>query len=132
MAGTVDSSLALGSAIYNRLASPLGSAIYDSLAPQGATPPYTIWQILTTNDEYSFASNPSEELEVQVRSVSNRKWPGEARRQYGTVHNYMQDAPLSVSGFSVLRCRRSDKFQYQEPDGFFNVGGVYRVVLQKT
>lgn len=132
MAGTVDSSLALGSAIYARMAPPLGSAFYDALAPQGGTPPYTVWQVMTTADEYTFNTD-GEELEVMVKTVSNRKWPGEARRIYsGTVHPYMQDAPLSVSGFQVLRCRRTSKFQYPDPEGFWHVGGVYRVSLHKT
>lgn len=129
--GTVDSWMALGSAIYSRLATPLGSAIYDGIAPQFGTPPYTLWQVLVTNDEYTFNTN-GEEIDVQLRVVSNQAWPGEARRIYGTVHNYMQDASLSVSGFTVLRCRRTDKFQYQDPDAFWHVGGVYRVTLQKT
>lgn len=129
--GTVDSSLALGSAIHARLATPLGSAIYDTLAPQNGTPPYTVYQILTSSDEYTFDSN-NEELEVQVRSVSNRRWPGEAKRTYGTAHAYMQDAPLSVTGFTVLRCRRTEKFQYQDNDFFHHVGGVYRITLRAT
>jgi hypothetical protein len=131
MAGTVDSFMALGSAIYTRLAAPLGSAIYDVNAKQGGTPPYTVWQVLTTTDEYTF-NTTSEELEVQLRVVSNRKWPAEAKRVYGTVHNYMQDAPLSVTGFTVLRCRRTDKFLYADPEGFWHVGGVYTISLQAT
>lgn len=129
--GTVDSWMALGSAIYARLAPPLGSAFYDTLAPQGGTPPYTLWQVLTTDDEYSFDRH-GETLYVQIRSISNQVWPAHARRVYGTAHAYMQDAPLSVSGFQVLRCRRVDKFQYPDPDGFWNVGGVYQVELVKT
>jgi hypothetical protein len=124
--------MALGSALYSRLATPLGSAFYDGLAPQGGTPPYTLWQVLTTSDDYTFGDDTTEQLDVQLRTVSNRRWPGEARRIYGTVHANMQDAPLSVTGFTVLRVRRIDKFQYQDPDTFWHVGGVYRVALQKT
>lgn len=132
MAGTVDSSLALGSAIYARLAPPLGSALYDSLAPQGTQPPYTLWQVLTTADEYAWQAGDTEELEVQIRSVSNRRWPGEARQVYGTAHAYMQRAPLNVTGFSVLHCERASKFSYQDSERFWHVGGVYRCVLQAT
>lgn len=131
MAGTVDSWMALGSAIYSRLATPLGSAIYDAVAPQGGTPPYTVWQVMAATDEYTFNTD-SEELEVMVKVISNQTWPGQARRVYGTVHNYMQDAPLSVTGFQVLRCRRVSRLQYTDTDSFHHVGGLYRVSLQKT
>ena len=131
MAGTVDSFLALGSAIYNRLASPLGSAIYDTLAPQMGTPPYSVYQVMTTSDEYTFNTD-GEELEVMVKAVSSAIWPGQAKQVYGTIHNYMQTAPLSVSGFQLIHCLRVSKFQYQDNERFHHVGGLYSVMLQKT
>jgi hypothetical protein len=44
----------------------------------------------------------------------------------------MQDAPLSVSGHSLLRCRRINRVRYRDEDGFMHVGGIYRLEIQET
>jgi hypothetical protein len=135
MPGTVDSWNALGSAIYSRLATPLGSALYDAVADGTAPLPYTVWQVLANSDDYAFGADDKEQesLDVMLRCVSDRYWPDKARTMYGTVHNYMQSAPLSVTGFNVLRClRRGSKFQYQDSELFWNVGAIYAVRLQRA
>ncbi len=130
--GTVDSTLVLGSAIYAVMAPPLGSAFYYMLAPQNTLPPYTVYQFLTDVDEYSFNTS-WQEIQVQVKTVSNQRWPTDAQRIYSnTVHPTMQDAALSVSGFQVLQVRRMHQLYYQDNEFFFHVGGIYGITLQKT
>lgn len=129
-----DSWNALGSAVYSRLAPYLGSALFDAIAPGAVQPPFGVWQVLVTDDEYKFGSTPvMESIDVQLRFVSDRDWPDRARAMYGTAHTYMQDAPLSVSGYRVLRCRRrGGKFQYMDTGNFWHVGAVYQVDLEAT
>lgn len=125
-----DSWNALGSAVYSRLAPYVGSALYDAIAPGTVQPPFAVWQVLATNDEYSFSDDATETLDVQVKAISDRDWPDRARTLYGTIHTYMQDAPLSVTGYRVLRCRRmGSKFQYQDRDFFHHVGAIYRIEI---
>ncbi len=131
-----DSWNAVGSAVYARLAPPLGSALYDAVAKPSITPPYTVWQVLDTSDDYVFqdSGNSSlESLQVMLRTVSDRYYPDQARTIYGTVHTYMQHAPLNVTGYRVLRCERTGgRFQYPDRDGFWNVGGIYTVTITPT
>lgn len=127
--------MAIGSAIYGRLATPLGSAIYDGIAPAGAPSTFAVWQVATDLDEYTFGANAKdlESLDVILRCVSDRHWPDRARAMYGTVHNYMQNAPLSVTGFTVIRCkRRGGKFQYQDSELFWHVGALYQIEIQQS
>lgn len=126
-----DASMAFGSALYTLMATPLGSAFYDSVAPQGGTPPYTVYQIMPSSDEYTMDEG-GELLEVQIRTISNRRWPGEGRTTYGTAHSTLQDGALNVTGFDVLLLRRSTKFEYQDDLQFWNIGGVYQIRLWPT
>lgn len=130
-----DSWNAVGSAVYSRLAPPLGSALYDAVARVTVTPPYTVWQVLDTDDDYTFGNGGSttESLFVMVKTISDRYYPDEARTIYGTVHTYMQNAPLSVGGYTVLRCQRDgSRFQYQDNEKFWHVGATYRLEIQPT
>lgn len=131
-----DSWNAVGSAIYARLAPYLGSALYDAVAKPGITPPYTVWQVLDTDDDYVFGDSGGasiEGMQAMLRTVSDRYYPDQARTIYGTVHAYMQGAPLNVTGYRLLRCERTGgRFQYPDNEGFWNVGGIYSVVIQRN
>lgn len=131
-----DSWNALGSAVYARLAPPLGSALYDGIAKSTVVPPYTVWQVLDTDDDRVFGDRGTatfETFQVMLRTISDRYYPDKARSIYGTVHAYMEGAPLTVTGFSVMRCERTGgRFQYQDSEKFWNVGAVYTVELQRS
>ena len=121
----------MGSALHSRLGTAMGSVVYRDLAPQGGMPPYIIWGRVTGIDEYTFNTSGIG-LEYYVKGVSNRKWNTQAYAAYGTAHALLQDAPLSVSGYQVLRVRRISTFDYLDNEGFQHVGGNYRIDLQKT
>ena len=124
-----DGVLAIGTAIYSRLHAAATVDVYYALADQGATPPYTVYQRMVASDGYAFGSAQVLDTEYMVKVISNRKWPSEALAVYEHIHGAMQDAPLSVTGFTCLRCRRKSTIEYRDPDGFWHVGGLYRVEI---
>ena len=127
---------ALGSAIAARLGTAGTVSVHQSLAPQGAVVPYAVFALQTETDDYTFGpsagtANNIVEAIYTVQVVSNRYGPQEAQIIYGgNTHPAMQDAPLSVSGYTVLRCRRENSIQYQDSDKYWHVGGLYRVTVQ--
>lgn len=119
--------MAMGSAIYNKLGGTAATpAVYYALAPQSTQPPYVIVQRLSAADEYTFTGQ-GVSAEYVVKVVSNRQWPSEAWAAYGTVHNTLQDASLTIPGYTALRCERSSTVEYIDPERFWHVGGIYRV-----
>jgi len=123
---------AFGSAIYTALGGTAANPpIYYALAPQGGTPPYIIVQRMSGEDEYTFSSS-GVNAEYMVKAVSNRIWPTEAWNAYGSVHTTFQNAALSMTGFTLLRCERSRTIEYQDPGKFWHVGGIYRVEAWRT
>jgi hypothetical protein len=128
---------AIGSAVYSRLGSVGTVSVYQDLAPQGAAVPYCVFQRQTATDDYVFGPGQGTAAIVEaiytVRVVSNRYNAAEAQIVYGgNTHPAMQDAPLSVTGYTVLRCRRESIIQYQDNDKYWHVGGLYRLEVQPT
>lgn len=122
---------AFASALYTALGGTASSPrAYYALAPQGATPPYTIFQRMSASDEYTF-DQQGVGADYMVKVVSNRTWPGEAANAYGTVHAAIQDAALTIGGYTALRCERRTTIEYLDNDRFWHVGGIYRVEAWK-
>lgn len=136
---------AMGSAIYGRLGtvqytySTGGTAtatgtlgLYDTLAPQvGGTPPYVIFQLQSSVDDYVMGTGSSiagESADYLVKVVSNRQYASQqAFAIYNTVHANLQDAPLTIVGGYPLRVRRRRRVEYRDLDGYWHVGGIYRI-----
>jgi hypothetical protein len=137
----VSSFAAMGSAIYARLGTvsytypssgtttttgTLGT--YDTLAPQqGAAAPYIIFQLQDSLDLYTFGTVAGESTDYLVKAISNRQTPNQAITIYDQAHEALQDAPLSIAGGYPLRVRRTNRVMYRDNDGFWHIGGVYRV-----
>lgn len=122
---------ALGSALASHLGTAGTVPAYYALAPQGQQPPYCIIQRQAAVDEYTFTDG-GVSTDYVVKVVSNRNWPGEAYQVYGHIHDAMQDAPLSVTGFQLLRCRRRSTVEYRESSGYWHVGGLYAIHIWGT
>lgn len=122
----------IGSAVYSVLSA--GTVpVYHSLAPQETGLPYAIMQPQQPGvDAYTFGAGREISADWVVKIISDRQWPGQAINLFSYVDGLMQDAALSVAGWSVLRCRRVSAIQYVDPDRFWHVGGVYRVDLSKV
>lgn len=133
----------LGSALYGRLgtvqytypaagtATTTGSInVYAVMAVgTGSSPapaPYIIFQHQAGLDEYTFDKR-GESLDYMVKAVSDRQTPSQAYAIYAGAHDALQDAPLNISGYTVLRVRRQSRFEFRDTDGYFHVGGLYRI-----
>ena len=46
---------------------------------------------------------------------------------YGSVHATLQNAGLTIDGYSALRCERRSTIEYMDGDHFWHVGGIYRI-----
>ncbi len=122
----------LGSAIYSALGGTAATPkAFYGVAPQGNAYPYTTIHRQAAIDVYTFNSDEVS-ADYVVKVVSNRQWPGEAYAAYGTVHAALQDAALSVTGYSALRCERQATIEYQDSERFWHVGGIYRIEIMST
>lgn len=118
---------AFASAVYSALGGTAATPrAYYAHAPQGSTPPYTVFQRMTATDEYTFDSNGIG-ADYVVKVISNRQWPGEAYAAYGSVHAAIQAEHLTMSGFTALRCERRSTVEYMDNDRYWHVGGIYRI-----
>lgn len=125
---------ALGSAIYSRLSSATGSGtvtIYQDLAPEGTQAPYLIFQRMVGTDERTFNTKHISSR-YMVKAISNQPWATEAERTYAIYEPYMDDAPLSITGYTLIRCRRTGPIHYQDPEMFWHCGGEFEVEVEKT
>lgn len=131
----------LGSALYGRLgtvqytypaagtATTTGSVgVYSVMAPQQGTVrvPYIIFQHQAGLDEYTFDKR-GESLDYMVKAVSSYQTPAQAYAVFAGAHDALQDAPLNISGYTVLRVRRQSRFEFRDNDGYWHVGGLYRI-----
>jgi hypothetical protein len=142
---------AIGSALYARLGTVVyayttnGTATatgtlgtYYALAPQNpmTSPPYIIVQLASSLDDYTFGTADNkhgESTDYIIKVVSNREWPtAQAYGIYGQAHDALQDAPLTVAGNQLLRCRRTSRIEYMDSDRFWHVGGLYRLDIWET
>ena len=122
----------MGSAIYARLDGQLSGSVYHLIAPQGAAYPFTVYQLQSALDEYTFDSGVFS-ADYVVKAVSNRQWPTEAITLYGSAHTAMQAQSLTMVGYQCVRCERSSVISpYRDPDGYWHVGGIYRVEAWET
>lgn len=142
-----DSLPALGSAIYSRLGTivytyPAGSGTalvtgtlptFNTMATQGLLPPYVIFQLQSSIDGYAWGNHEEESNDFVVKTVSFRSFLAqEAYPVYGTIHAALQDAPLTVTGFRVMKVRRTSRIQYRDGQSYWHVGGIYRLDLVDT
>jgi hypothetical protein len=133
----------MGSAIYGRLGTVVFTyptngtvtrtgtlPVHDTLAVQGGTvPPYIIYQLQAPIDLYTFGTVSGESADYLIKVVSDRQTPSyQAYPIYDQVHANFQDAPLTIVGSYPLRVRRRSRTPpYRDNDGFWHVGGIYRI-----
>lgn len=141
-----DSVPLIEAAIYSRLGTvqysyPNGSGgtvtgsvnVYNTMATQQGAPPYIIFQLQTGLDGYAFAGDREESFDYLVKTVSLKTYPSqEANPIFATADNALQDAPLSVAGYSVLRVRRTSRVRYRDQQGYWHVGALFRIDIAKN
>lgn len=142
-----DSVPLIDAALYGRLGTvqytyPTGSGtamysgsvnVYNTLANQQAPTPYLIFQLQSGVDDYAFAGDREESFDYVVKAVSIKSYASqEANPIFAAADAALQDAPLSVAGYSVLRVRRTSRVRYRDAQGFWHVGAIFRIDITKN
>ena len=109
--------------------------VYNSIAPQGTTPPYVVFQALAKTDDYFAFGERGAEALYMVKAISHSPWPKEGATIDTQIDTLLQDAVLSIAGFGLLYCRRESDLYLTESLGgelYQHIGGVYRVIADES
>lgn len=109
--------------------------VFNQLAPEGTTPPYVIFQHASKADDYFAFTKRGAEAVYIVKAVSRSPWPKEASTIDTQIDTLLQDATLTITGYSRLYCRRESDFDLREnSDGeiYQHIGGLYRVIADES
>lgn len=108
--------------------------VFNTVAPPGAKPPYVVFQAVSKIDDHSFSKRFAEAL-YQVKAVSRQPWPKEAAEIDDDIDTALEDAALSITGYTTLLCRReSDIYLVEQANGevWHHIGGTYRVIADES
>ena len=109
--------------------------VFNSVAPQGAEPPFVVFQAMSKTDDYFAYTGRGAEAVYMVKAIAQSPWPKSAGDIDTQVDSVMQDASLSITGFSLLSCRREeDIYLVEDQEGviYQHVGGLYRIVADQS
>lgn len=127
----VNQFMALGSAIYGYLNQASTVPVYGHLAAQGSAMPYVTFHALANMQEYTFDSEGLG-ADYVIKVLSNRTYPdAEAYPIWTHIGTAMQNANLTIPGYTLLRCESRGAIEFQDSDQFWNVGYIYRIEAHK-
>ena len=108
--------------------------VYSVVAPAGTEPPYVIFQPQSKIDDYWAFTKRGGEALYMVKAVSRSPWPMEASTIDTEVDTLLQDATLSISGYTHLHCRRESDIDVPVTEGdvvYQQIGGLYRIIADE-
>ena len=109
--------------------------IFNTIAPSGAVFPIVIFNPLSKLDEYSFSGRYGNALYV-VKAITDEQLSlVTASNIDGQIDTLMQDATLTITGFTHLLCRRMGDISFEEDiSGAIrhHVGGQYRIIADEV
>lgn len=109
--------------------------VFNSLAPQGTEPPYVVFQAMSKVDDYFAYTGRGGSAVYMVKAIDRSPWPKSAGDIDTQIDSVMQDASLSITGHSLLTCRReSDLYLIDDQAGiiYHHIGGLYRIVADQS
>ena len=104
--------------------------VYNTMAPDGVEPPFVVFQAMAKTDDYFAYSERGGAAVYMVKAITRSVWPKEAGEIDTQIDSVMQDASLSVSGHSLISCRREeDIYLVEDQSGviYHHIGGLYRI-----
>lgn len=120
----------LGSALYAAVDAATNTPVYYGLVPQGSAFPAVTINRQSGIDVYTFDSE-GVSTDYQIKVLSNREHPYEAALIYDALHNGINNKHLSLTGMTALRLQRQTQIEYRDLDGYWHIGGIYRVDAHK-
>ena len=109
--------------------------VFNSVAPQGAEPPFVVFQAMSKTDDYFAYTGRGAEAVYMVKTIAQSPWPKSAGDIDTQVDSVMQDASLSITGFALLSCRREeDIYLVEDQEGviYQHIGGLYRIIADQS
>ena len=130
----------LDTAIFNVLnvASVTNEAtggVFNGVAPQGTEPPFVVFSAMSKTDDYFAYSERGGQAVYMVKAIDRSPWPKSAGDIDTQLDSVMQDASLSITGHSLISCRREeDIYLVEDLAGvmYQHVGGLYRIIADET
>lgn len=130
----------LDTAIFNVLnvASVTNEAtggVFNGVAPQGTEPPFVVFSAMSKTDDYFAYSERGGQAVYMVKAIDRSPWPKSAGDIDTQIDSVMQDASLSITGHSLISCRREeDIYLVEDLAGvmYQHVGGLYRIIADET
>lgn len=108
----------------------VSSRVYNTQAPQEATEPYVIFNKQSGGQTYVFSSGKFRSFGYLVKGVCHSRYPKAAGAIDDAIEAALHDAALSVTGWTLLYCRRESDVHYAEGE-YTHRGGVYRIELEQ-
>jgi acyl-coenzyme A thioesterase PaaI-like protein len=108
--------------------------VFFDVAKHGATR-FVIVSQMTHEDEYMFGGSAFEAFDYLVKAVVINTSGADVKTAATRIHAVLQDQPLSVTGYSLMRMQRIERVRYTEPDDdnadarWQHRGGRYAVVV---
>ncbi|MAH47029.1 hypothetical protein CMI37_14475 [Candidatus Pacearchaeota archaeon] len=109
--------------------------VWNTQVPNEQEPPWVVFQAMSkVDDDPTFTIRGVNAL-YMVKAVSDSPYPKEASAIDTLVDAVLRNASLSITGFSLLWCRReSDIYLTEDRGGEFwtSTGGLYRIVADES
>jgi len=109
--------------------------IFNGVAPQGTEPPFVVFQAMSKVDDYYAYSERGGAAVYMVKAIDRSIWPKAAGDIDTQIDSVMQDASLSITGYTLISCRREEDIYLAEDTGgvtYQHVGGLYRILADQT
>ncbi len=109
--------------------------VYNMVAPDGVEPPFVVFQAMSKVDDYYAYSERGGSAVYMVKAIDRNVWPKTAGDIDTQIDSVMQDASLSITGHTLISCRREEDIYLVEDQGgviYQHIGGLYRIMADET
>jgi len=109
--------------------------VFNGVAPQGTEPPFVVFQAMSKTDDYFAYTGRGGAAIYMVKAIDRSPWPKAAGDIDTQIDSVMQDASLSITGHSLLSCRREeDIYLVEDLAGviYQHIGGLYRILADQS
>jgi hypothetical protein len=107
--------------------------VYQDVAPHGIAEPFVIVTLQAHTDVYENSNSPLPAFEIGrylVKAVGQGAQSAAVASAAAAIHAALQDATLTITGYSQMVCHREERIRYVEVDGavrWQHRGGIYAV-----
>jgi len=111
----------------------MSGRLYFHEAPQGATYPYCVYQMISDAPEYYFNSERFEDFLIQFAIFDNDQSGYDITGYYESLKTMFDDVVLTVSGYTnVIFERESARLTRDPEDNVWQYSVDYRVMCEKN